>query len=125
ANLSRSAQAAEIDLSAWRGRTPLELLGNKDFPPIGDRPYVITLAPYGFFWFELREKIEKPTDTPPTVPELETLVVIDGWPSPLQGRPRQILEHDVLPAFLSAQRWFAERGHLPVSTRVTGSLPLM
>src|SRR5581483_6162664 len=57
ANLSRSAQAVEIDLSPWRGRTPLEMLGRKDFPPIGDQPYVVTLAPYGFFWFQLCEKV--------------------------------------------------------------------
>src|SRR6201991_3535447 len=64
ANLSRSAQAAEIDLSPWRGRTPLELLGRKDFPPIGDRPYVVTLAPYGFFWFQLCEKLGGPIEAP-------------------------------------------------------------
>ena len=56
ANMSRSAQAAEIDLSPWRGRVPLELLGRKIFPPIGDKPYVVTLAPYGFFWFQLCER---------------------------------------------------------------------
>jgi maltose alpha-D-glucosyltransferase/alpha-amylase len=123
ANLSRSAQAAEIDLSAWRGRTPLELLGNKDFPPISDRPYVITLAPYGFFWFQLCEKVAKQEGAPPHVPELETLVVTDGWNALLHGRPRQILEHDVLPGFLSSQRWYGERGHLP-ATRIAGSVPL-
>ena len=53
ANLSRSAQAAEIDLSPWKGRVPLEMLGRSTFPRIGDGPYVVTLAPYGFFWFLL------------------------------------------------------------------------
>src|SRR4029078_969039 len=53
ANLSRSAQAAQIDLSPWKGRVPLEMLGRAAFPPIGDEPYVVTLAPYGFFWFLL------------------------------------------------------------------------
>jgi maltose alpha-D-glucosyltransferase/alpha-amylase len=122
ANLSRSAQAAEIDLSPWRGRTPLELLGNKDFPPIGDRPYVVTLAPYGFFWFQLCEQLEKRPDIP--APELETLVVIDGWASLLQGRSKQILEYDVLPGFLSAHRWFADRGSPSVSTRIAATIPL-
>ena len=32
ANLSRSAQAAEIDLAPWRGRVPFELLGRTNFP---------------------------------------------------------------------------------------------
>jgi maltose alpha-D-glucosyltransferase/alpha-amylase len=124
ANLSRSAQAAEIDLSPWRGRTPLELLGNKDFPPIGSKPYVVTLAPYGFFWFQLCEKLEKRADSLATVPELETLVVTDGWASLLQGRSRQILEYDVLPSFLSSHRWFAERGNASVSTRIAASIAL-
>ena len=53
ANLSRSAQAAELDLSQWQGRVPLELLGRATFPVIGAAPYVVTLAPYGFYWFQL------------------------------------------------------------------------
>ena len=32
ANLSRSAQAAELDLSPWKGRMPLEMLGRTPFP---------------------------------------------------------------------------------------------
>ena len=35
ANLSRSAQATELDLSAWKDRIPLEMLGRTRFP--GDR----------------------------------------------------------------------------------------
>src|SRR5690606_14597982 len=36
ANLSRSAQAVELDLSAWRGHVPVELVSRSPFPPIGD-----------------------------------------------------------------------------------------
>src|SRR3954464_5804398 len=77
ANLSRSAQAAEIDLSPWKGRVPLEMLGRTNFPPIGDQPYNVTLAPYGFFWFRLCEQDGAPAPREVT-PELETLVVTDG-----------------------------------------------
>jgi hypothetical protein len=52
ANLSRSAQATELDLSAWKGRIPLEMLGRTLFPAIGELPYMITLAPYGFYWLD-------------------------------------------------------------------------
>src|SRR5439155_16913908 len=62
ANLSRSAQAAQIDLSPWRGRVPLEMLGRQKFPPIGEEPYLVTLAPYGFFWFLLCEQSAGATD---------------------------------------------------------------
>ncbi len=52
-NLARSAQPVELDLSAHRGRTPVEMLGNSRFPPIGDLPYLLTFAPRGFYWFSL------------------------------------------------------------------------
>ena len=58
ANLSRSAQAVEIDLSEWRGRVPYEMLGRTQFPRIGTLPYLVTLAPYGFFWFNLHDEAE-------------------------------------------------------------------
>ena len=52
-NLSRSAQAVELDLSACAGRVPVEMLGGTSFPPIGQLPYLLTLPPYGFYWFVL------------------------------------------------------------------------
>src|SRR5690606_24366262 len=52
-NLARSAQAVELDLSEFRGRVPIELLGRSPFPPVGDLPYMLTLPAYGFFWFIL------------------------------------------------------------------------
>jgi trehalose synthase len=124
ANLSRSAQAAEIDLSPWRGRVPLELLGRTNFPPIGDNPYVVTLAPYGFFWFELCEGDAAAMQLPSTPAEFETLVVGDGWRSLLQGRSRSVLERDVLPAFIAGKRWFGERGSPPTSAQITASIAL-
>jgi maltose alpha-D-glucosyltransferase/alpha-amylase len=116
-NLSRSAQAAEIDLSPWRGRIPREMLGRKHFPPIGDQPYVVTIAPYGFYWFQLIEPTET-VEAPSLVPEFETLVLSHGWASILQGRTRSVVERDVLPAFLGGRRWFAERGNTSVTTEL-------
>jgi maltose alpha-D-glucosyltransferase/alpha-amylase len=122
ANLSRSAQAAEIDLAPWRGRVPFELLGRTNFPPIGDNPYLVTLGPYGFFWLLLREP-DASVEAPRTWAEFETLVVTDGWRSLLDGRSKSVLERDVLPAFLASRRWYAERGSWP-TTHILGALPL-
>jgi maltose alpha-D-glucosyltransferase/alpha-amylase len=52
-NLSRYAQPVELDLRAFEGKLPIELLGRMPFPRIGELPYFITLSPYGFFWFQL------------------------------------------------------------------------
>ena len=40
ANLSRNAQPVELDLSAFKTRVPVELLGRAAFPPIGELPYL-------------------------------------------------------------------------------------
>jgi len=124
ANLSRSAQAAEIDLSPWRGRIPFEMLGRTNFPPIGESAYVVTLGPYGFYWFQLREPVGSAIETQITPAEFETLVVTHGWRSLLQGRSKSVLERDVLPAFLASRRWFAERGNSSTICHLVGALPL-
>jgi maltose alpha-D-glucosyltransferase/alpha-amylase len=54
-NLARSAQAVQLDLSPWKGRWPEEMLGRTRFPRIGELPYLLTLAPRGWFWFLLTE----------------------------------------------------------------------
>ena len=54
-NLARSAQAVQLDLSAYEGRWPEEMLGRTRFPRIGELPYLLTLAPRGQFWFLLTE----------------------------------------------------------------------
>src|SRR5262249_19379270 len=123
ANLSRSAQATEIDLATWRGRAPFELLGRTNFPLIGEGPYLVTLGPYGFFWFLLREPDASTTEVPRTWIEFETLVVADGWRSLLRGRSKSVLERDVLPAFLGSRRWYAERGN-PLTTHIVGVMPI-
>jgi maltose alpha-D-glucosyltransferase/alpha-amylase len=52
-NLSRFPQAVELDLGSYEGLTPVEMAGKSPFPTIGDRPYSVTLGPYGFYWLDL------------------------------------------------------------------------
>src|SRR5258708_28542807 len=101
ANLSRSAQATELDLSAFKERVPLEMLGRTRFPAIGELPYMITLAPYGFYWFQLQERDKSEPAQPRAVPEFRTLVVPlnSTWAS--LARTRGVFERDVLPAHLA------------------------
>jgi maltose alpha-D-glucosyltransferase/alpha-amylase len=117
ANLSRSAQATELDLSAWKERVPLEMLGRTRFPAIGELPYMITLAPYGFYWFELQERDKSEPVKPRAVPEFETLVVPlnSTWVS--LARTRGVFERDVLPEHLARTRWYPE--HSPEKIRPT------
>ncbi|MFF3617596.1 alpha-glucosidase C-terminal domain-containing protein, partial [Streptomyces sp. NPDC002580] len=54
-NFSRFAQPTELDLRAFDGRHPVELIGGVRFPAIGELPYLLTLAGHGFYWFRLRK----------------------------------------------------------------------
>jgi maltose alpha-D-glucosyltransferase/alpha-amylase len=71
-NLARSAQAVELDLAPFAGRVPVELFGRARFPAIGELPYLLTLAPRGFFWFQLVD----PADEQEGVPLLEQTLSI-------------------------------------------------
>ena len=52
-NLARSAQPVQLDLGRFEGLVPEEMLGRTRFPRIGSLPYLLTLAPRGFYWFRL------------------------------------------------------------------------
>ncbi|MFD5831893.1 alpha-glucosidase C-terminal domain-containing protein, partial [Lentzea sp. NPDC060358] len=52
-NFSRFAQPTELDLGAFTGRRPVELIGGVRFPVIERPPYLLTLAGHGFYWFRL------------------------------------------------------------------------
>ncbi len=54
-NLSRSPQPAELDLSAFAGYVPEEMLWHTPFPSIGELPYLLTFAGRGFYWLRLLE----------------------------------------------------------------------
>ena len=114
ANLSRQAQAVEIDLSEHRGAVPIELTGGAPFPPIGELPYLLTLPAYGFFWFLLEDEADAPlwhAHTPDPLPEFVTLTAKGGRiDHALEGRELKTLEREVLPDYLARQRWFAGKG---------------
>ncbi len=119
ANLSRSAQPVELDLSAYKGMVPVEMLGQTAFPPIGELPYLLTVPRYGFYWFRLT-RAAPPVWHEDKLPgtDLRVLVLFQGWTSffPDQVDPgrrkmavdlHQQLTTRVLPKFLPTQRWFA------------------
>jgi trehalose synthase len=84
ANISRSAQPVLLDLNEYEGRTPVEMLGYVPFPKVTDQPYVLTLSPYAFMWFELQLSPER-ADLALPLPEAqpsEAPVDVDVWEAP-------------------------------------------
>jgi maltose alpha-D-glucosyltransferase/alpha-amylase len=103
ANLSRYSQCVELDLSRFRGQTPVELFGLTQFPPIGQWPYLLTLGPHGFYWFQLKWASD---EAEPLSAELAACSVATRWDGLFEGKPLGCLEA-ALPSYLKRQRWFA------------------
>ncbi|MBV9556418.1 MAG: maltose alpha-D-glucosyltransferase [Pseudolabrys sp.] len=123
ANLSRAAQAVELNLGTWKGRIPQEMLGRARFPRIGELPYLVTLPPYGFYWFYLHAEPQQWQER--ELPrEVTTLVAGADNATLVTGRNRRTLESDVLPAFLSERRWFGEKGSQKLSVALPTAFPL-
>lgn len=110
ANVSRSAQAAELDLSAFAGMVPVEMLGGNAFPPIGQLNFLLTLAPYGFYWFMLAAENQMPSwhvEPAQSLPDFTTLVLKKRLEELLEAPSRNTLEQSALPTWLPKRRWFA------------------
>ncbi len=124
ANLKRSAQAVELDLSRYKGLVPVELMGRSSFPPIGDLPYLLTLAGHGFYWFELTSAAEAPSwhEELLAAEPAPWLVLFDSLASfteagseerrSLAVRLIRQFEDEVLPRYLRQQRWFAAKDEI-------------
>jgi maltose alpha-D-glucosyltransferase/alpha-amylase len=128
ANVSRTPQAVELELSEFQGRVPIELNGGSLFPPIGQLTYLLTLAPYGFYWFVLAKESESPswhTPAPEPMPDYVTLVLRDQLGSGLKQPPNNsLIEREALPAYLAKRRWFSAKGHTIEAVHIAYTAPL-
>jgi maltose alpha-D-glucosyltransferase/alpha-amylase len=126
ANLGRNAQAVELDLHEYEGRTPVELTGGESFPAIGQLPYLLTLPPYGFLWFELTQG-DAPgwaSAAPSLDSERHTFVLRPELADVAQGGNRAVLEGDILPAYLGGRRWFGGKDARIDSVSLLRTTPL-
>ena len=141
ANLSRYAQACELDLREHAGAYPVEMFGATAFPQIGEQPYRLTLGGHGWFWFQLDRR---PLDisyagasaTGPQAADAPLPELASSVPWPRLGREGSALNR-VLPDLLRQRRWFGGKGRtmrragiadvfaLPAGTAEEASLTLV
>jgi maltose alpha-D-glucosyltransferase / alpha-amylase len=128
ANLSRTLQAVELDLTMYDGRIPVEIVGGTSFPPIGHEfSYLLTLPAYGFYAFQLvSDGVMPDWHVPPVqaMPEFETLVLRGTLAEEGLERPRELLERKVLPVYLCNRRWFAAKDQGIDAVRIAYAEPL-
>lgn len=126
ANMSSAAQAAELELSAYAGTVPVEMLGGSAFPPIGQLNYLLTLPPYGFYWFLLASENQMPSwhvEPAQSMPDFPTLVLKKRLEELLDEPLRGTMEKTSLAVYIPKRRWFGakdkpiERVHIAYATR--------
>ena len=134
-NLSRFPQPVELDLRAWEGAEPIELLGGAHFPRIGELPYLLTVAGHGFYWLRI-PRVPRPDSEPSAMASASPAESLERTRQPESDRstssrrntPVDVLvpeddtesdpsdpqnEHDLqrlVAGWLPTQRWFAGKG---------------
>jgi maltose alpha-D-glucosyltransferase/alpha-amylase len=124
ANLSRLVQYVEMDLNAFKGLAPVEMMGRTALPGIGDRPYPLTLGAYAFYWFSLEPV---PSTVFPVLPEereLPLLEVAGDWKEVLHGKAREALQ-EALPGYLRQCHWFRERARQVEVAMILETVPVV
>jgi maltose alpha-D-glucosyltransferase / alpha-amylase len=111
ANVARTAQAVELDLAEFSGCTPVELSGDTAFPLIGQLTYLLTLPPYGFYWFKLSAEAAPPAWSSATNPiaEVYTFVLRNGLEDIGTNGSGHDLVDEVLPPYIAQRRWFQRK----------------
>ncbi|HEY7211291.1 MAG TPA: maltose alpha-D-glucosyltransferase [Bryobacteraceae bacterium] len=126
ANLSRFAQAVQLDLHKYTGYTPVELFGRTDFPSVTESYYPLTLGPNSFFWFSLEPRqVPAAVAAPSTevrrqaIPILSILSRRDIWDPSIRASIAA-----VLPRFLQFRHWYTGKDRRLRSIQITDTIPV-
>lgn len=106
ANLSRYAQAVELDLDNYKGSIPVEILSRNRFPAIKEGiPYFFTLGAYTCQSFVL-EKAHPEMDNEQRLSSLK----LSKWKDLVSNEVLEQLETQILPDYMMHLRWFGGKG---------------
>ena len=125
-NLSRFPQFVELDLSAAKGLTPVEIFGRTEFPVVGDRPYVLSLGAHGYYWFSLekrRERLETIGNSRARGKAKLPVVQISSFDRLPDKRTITSLSR-LLPAFLQTRRWYRGKARTLRQVEVVDTLQI-
>ncbi|MEK8024047.1 MAG: maltose alpha-D-glucosyltransferase, partial [Candidatus Hydrogenedentota bacterium] len=105
ANLSRFVQYVELDLSAFTGMVPVEMIGGTEFPVVTQRSYFLSLGPHAFMWFELSKTRAAVALEHRPIPEV-TFTVDGRWDAIFADPALRNLE-EALPEWLMSRQSLA------------------
>jgi maltose alpha-D-glucosyltransferase/alpha-amylase len=120
-NLSRNAQAVNVDLAAYEGCVPEEIFSMNRFPRVRKEPYMVALGPYGYFWLRLICE-EAPADRCALLEKAALRAA--SWPELFVGRNLDKLETALLPPYYKSARWFGGKARNIIRIRVNDTVPV-
>lgn len=120
-NLSRNAQAVRFDLSDYADCVPEEIFSMNRFPKVRKDPYMVALAPYGYFWLKLIR--EEPAASRSDMLD-EVAVRAESWKELFVGRSLDTLETALLPPYYKSVRWFGGKARNIIRVRVLDTVPV-
>ncbi|MEO8584485.1 MAG: alpha-glucosidase C-terminal domain-containing protein, partial [Flavitalea sp.] len=104
-NLSRYAQATQLDLIEFKGYQPTELFSRNNFPIIKeDGQYPVTLGPHGYYWLKL-DKVHSEIFENKLLPELK----LKHWSDLTETNIVDQLGNNIIPSYLRKLKWFQEK----------------
>ncbi|MEP7127227.1 MAG: maltose alpha-D-glucosyltransferase [Chitinophagales bacterium] len=117
-NLSRFTQAAELDLSKYKGYIPIEIFSKNHFPAIREkRPYFFTLSPHAHHWL-LLQQAEQKTEKEASLPVLK----LEKWSDFSNHDKIKEMETVILPQHLANAKWFEGRRRTVENVRIINSI---
>lgn len=98
-NLSRFAQAAALDLTAYAGSIPIEVFSKNEFPPISEsNDYTFTLSPHAYHWFLLKNELVMGEDK-------HVVLEAESFKKITSGSGKNLLEEQILPRYILNSSW--------------------
>ena len=122
-NLSRYAQAATVEMKEYKDTIPVEIFSQNKFPEITNSAYTFTLNPYGYYWFRLVQEGQVGSEIVPV--NFEDLLVIRRWEDLSEISNKEVLENNILPAYLELRPWFNPLNRKIESIKIFDALPIL
>ncbi|MCG8353225.1 MAG: putative maltokinase [Chloroflexales bacterium] len=99
------------------------MFGRTLFPPIGELPYFLTLAPHAFFWFSLEPQLIEAVAAEVHWADLPVLNVVGVWDNIVQGSGKAVLE-SVFPNYIKERRWFGGKSRTILAVHIIESIAM-
>jgi maltose alpha-D-glucosyltransferase/alpha-amylase len=124
-NLSHLSQQTYLDLSEFKGLSPVDIFGRVEFSPIVDSQYCFTLSPHAFYWFSLEPQSAGLAPKISLAEQAREVPVLNETEESLFGKKENwfVLEA-VLLSYIKGKRWFRGKARDSWAAEIQDIIPM-